>query len=88
MAALIIKPGKLSYDELFRIHQHALTISLDKQSKTAINRAADTVAQVIKEGRTVYGINTGFGEAADRLGLTYHQFRGLLRKYREEGFLD
>jgi psp operon transcriptional activator len=27
-------------------------------------------------------------KAADRLGLTYHQFRGLLRKYKEAGFLD
>lgn len=65
MTAFTIKPGQLSYDDLFCLHEQALTISLAKQSEAAINRAADTVAQVIKEGRTVYGINTGFGLLAN-----------------------
>lgn len=65
MTAFTIKPGQLSFEDLFRLHEQALTISLDKQSEAAINRAAETVAQVIKEGRTVYGINTGFGLLAN-----------------------
>jgi len=60
-----IKPGKLSLDDLRLLHDEAKTIMLDKTSETAINRAADVVADVIKQGRTVYGINTGFGLLAN-----------------------
>ncbi len=65
MTAFVIKPGQLSYDDLFRLHEQAVTISLDQKSEAGIKRAADTVAQVINEGRTVYGINTGFGLLAN-----------------------
>ncbi len=60
-----IRPGKLSLDDLHLLHGEAQTITLDKASEVSTNRAAAVVAGVIKQGRTVYGINTGFGLLAN-----------------------
>ena len=65
MHTLQINPGTLSLDELRLVHRHAVQVSLDPACETAIERAAATVANVIKEQRTVYGINTGFGLLAN-----------------------
>ncbi|MDH5378287.1 MAG: aromatic amino acid lyase, partial [Gammaproteobacteria bacterium] len=65
MKSCEIKPGLLSYEDLFSIHQQACKVSLGKQAETDVNRAAETVAKVISEGKTVYGINTGFGLLAN-----------------------
>ncbi len=60
-----IHPGKLSYDVLYQLYQQPHILSLSKDCETAIHQAAETVAQVIRQGRTVYGINTGFGLLAN-----------------------
>ncbi len=65
MDELVIKPGQLTLDDLYRAHQHPLTISLDKSCEAAINRSVQTVSDVIQQDRTVYGINTGFGLLAN-----------------------
>ncbi|VAW88770.1 Histidine ammonia-lyase [hydrothermal vent metagenome] len=56
-----IKPGQLSLEDLRLLHDEASTITFTKKNEVAINRAAEVVDDVIKQGRTVYGINTGFG---------------------------
>jgi histidine ammonia-lyase len=61
MDKLVIKPGRLTLDDLYRVSNQALSISLDKDCEAAINRSAQTVYNVIQQGQTVYGINTGFG---------------------------
>ena len=38
-----------------------LSLELTPRSREAVTRAADAVAQIVAEGRVVYGINTGFG---------------------------
>lgn len=60
-----IKPGQLRHDDIRRLHAQAITISLDPKSEAAITQAAECVSRVINEGRTVYGINTGFGLLAN-----------------------
>ncbi len=65
MKSFMIKPGQLSLDDLQRIYSEAQMITLDSASEAAIHRAAACVAAVIKEGRVVYGINTGFGLLAN-----------------------
>ncbi|MFC1747528.1 histidine ammonia-lyase [Pseudomonadota bacterium] len=65
MKSMEISPGKLSYDQLFRVHSEPLTVSLNDDCIEGIERSADVVGEVIKEGRTVYGINTGFGLLAN-----------------------
>lgn len=61
----VFMPGSLTLDDCrqcFRQHQ---PIALDDSAYAAIDAAEQTVASVLKQGRTVYGINTGFGLLAN-----------------------
>ena len=64
-AILEIVPGKLNLAQLRQVNDNVMTIGLDPQCGTAIDAAAAVVADVIAQGRTVYGINTGFGLLAN-----------------------
>lgn len=61
MKSFLLKPGQLTLADCRRIYQKHLPIELDSGCREAVARSADTVARVISEKRTVYGINTGFG---------------------------
>ena len=61
MEKLVITPGCLTLDDLQNVYQQPVAVSLHPDCYPAIDAAADTVQQVIRDGRTVYGINTGFG---------------------------
>ncbi|MCL6263047.1 histidine ammonia-lyase [Craterilacuibacter sp. RT1T] len=66
MTCLNIIPGQLSLAQLRQIaREPALQLSLDTAAHAAIHASAATVQQVLAEGRTVYGINTGFGLLAN-----------------------
>lgn len=65
MSHFMLIPGTLSLAELRQVARHHQTIELDDACKADINAAAATVMQVLEEGRTVYGINTGFGLLAN-----------------------
>jgi len=65
MKKLIIKGEDLDYATLFNICENEMQISLDESCKSRINDAAKVVAKVISDGKTVYGINTGFGLLAN-----------------------
>ena len=63
---LNIVPGTLSLAELRRVSREtSLQLQLDPSSHAAIDASAATVARVLSEGRTAYGINTGFGLLAN-----------------------
>jgi histidine ammonia-lyase len=59
--ALTLRPSALTLPDLRRIWSERPTLEVDAAAKPAVDAAAATVAQVVSEGRTVYGINTGFG---------------------------
>lgn len=62
MSILNIAPGQLTLADLRRVSRETgLQLQLDPSSHAAIDASAATVARVLSEGRTVYGINTGFG---------------------------
>ncbi len=61
MSSLQLRPGRLTPPDLRRIWSERPTLALDPAAKAGVDAAAATVAQVIAEGRTVYGVNTGFG---------------------------
>lgn len=64
-APFVLHPGTLTLDDLracYRAHQ---PITLSKAAYIDIDKAAETVSDVLKQGRTVYGINTGFGLLAN-----------------------
>ena len=58
---LPLTPGTLALPDLRRIWREPVQLQLDPASRAAIEASAATVAKVISEGRTVYGVNTGFG---------------------------
>ena len=62
---LILTPGTLSLQDLRRVAGRPVALELDPDCHGAIDEAASAVADVIAEGRTVYGVNTGFGLLAN-----------------------
>ncbi|WP_346838002.1 histidine ammonia-lyase [Microbulbifer sp. SAOS-129_SWC] len=65
MYQLEINPGQLSLADLRRVAREPVELSLSKDAYPAIEASARTVAEVLEQGRTVYGINTGFGLLAN-----------------------
>ncbi|WP_078082783.1 histidine ammonia-lyase [Microbulbifer mangrovi] len=65
MYQLEINPGQLSLEQLRRVAREPVKLTLNKDAHAAINASAKTVADVLEQGRTVYGINTGFGLLAN-----------------------
>lgn len=63
--ALTIQPGQLTLTDLRRVRRGSVHIELDPGCFEAMDRSAETVSRVLAEGRTVYGINTGFGLLAN-----------------------
>lgn len=62
---LILQPGHLTLDILRQAWREHVAIELAPDCLDAIHAAEQTVTQVLAEGRTVYGINTGFGLLAN-----------------------
>ncbi len=62
-AAFTLRPGHLTLAALKALAPDA-QIRLDPGAHAAIDRAAETVRAVLREHRTVYGVNTGFGSLA------------------------
>lgn len=60
-----LTPGQLSLSQLRQLWQSTQAIALDKSAYPAIAASAKTVADVLAKGKTVYGINTGFGLLAN-----------------------
>ncbi|MFZ8198985.1 histidine ammonia-lyase [Alteromonas portus] len=62
---LNLVPGTLTLNQLREVHRSHVHLLLDESAAPAINAAEQVVLNVIKENRTVYGINTGFGLLAN-----------------------
>ena len=65
MYVLQLSPGQLDLSTLRRVHAEPVQLSLEPEARQAIRSSVETVRSVIAEGRTVYGINTGFGLLAN-----------------------
>lgn len=61
MNTMTLTPGHLSFTQLREIWQQAVKLSLDAGAIDAINASVACVNNIVAEGRTAYGINTGFG---------------------------
>ncbi|QHD53299.1 histidine ammonia-lyase [Shewanella algae] len=62
---ITLAPGSLTLSELRSISRAPTQLQLHPESLAAINSSAAVVQKVLDEGRTVYGINTGFGLLAN-----------------------
>ena len=58
--SIVAGGARLSIGDLRRLHEGA-TLALNPGALHAIVRSAETIAQIVSTGRTVYGVNTGFG---------------------------
>ncbi|SPL72404.1 histidine ammonia-lyase [Acinetobacter stercoris] len=58
---LLIQPGKLTLSDLRNAYLNPVHVTLDSNAESAINASVACVEKIIAEGRTAYGINTGFG---------------------------
>jgi len=61
MQTFNILPGQLTLKQLRNVWKTPHKITLDKSAYPAIEASVNCVNQIIAEGRTAYGINTGFG---------------------------
>ncbi|MGN0922759.1 histidine ammonia-lyase [Ectopseudomonas mendocina] len=61
MTTLNLKPGQLTLADLRAAYQAPVHLTLDASAHQAIDASVACVNQIIAEGRTAYGINTGFG---------------------------
>lgn len=60
---LTLQPGAVTLAQWRAIHDGA-QVRLDSASAEAVQRSAQTVADIVAKGAPVYGINTGFGKLA------------------------
>lgn len=57
----ILKPGQLTLSDIKILLDEATTLELDPACYANIKASEAVIKNIIEEGKTVYGINTGFG---------------------------
>jgi len=63
--ALVVDPGNLTLGDIEGIWRRPRRLDLAPESAEGIAASAACVANVLDEGRVVYGVNTGFGKLAN-----------------------
>ncbi|MHA6305652.1 histidine ammonia-lyase [Hafnia paralvei] len=61
MYELMLQPGKITLSQLREIYHHPVHIQLHSSARDPIRQSVACVERIVAEGRTAYGINTGFG---------------------------
>ncbi|WP_293825172.1 histidine ammonia-lyase [uncultured Brevundimonas sp.] len=65
MTALILGDAPLTLAQLRAVLDGPVTVSITADAWADVEKGAATVAAIVVEGRTVYGVNTGFGLLAN-----------------------
>src|SRR5688572_8678359 len=60
MERVVLKPGSVTLAELRAIWSGA-PVALDESAWAAVEASAAAIGRILESGRTVYGVNTGFG---------------------------
>lgn len=55
----------LTIDEFVQVARYKTKVELAESAMAQIKKSRDVIETAIKEGRTVYGVNTGFGDLAN-----------------------
>ena len=61
MPALMLRPGSLTLADLRLLWTAPRPLALDASAKSGVDATAETVRRIVAAGKTVYGVNTGFG---------------------------
>jgi histidine ammonia-lyase len=59
-----LRPGQLTLAELAGLMAGRATVAVDPAAWPAVEASAEVVRRIVAEGRTAYGVNTGFGSLA------------------------
>jgi histidine ammonia-lyase len=65
MTQITIGAAPLTLAQLRAVLEGPVTVTLTDSAWDAVDRGAATIAAIVAEGRTVYGVNTGFGLLAN-----------------------
>ena len=65
MKKFTLSPGQLTLASLRQLTYDKFTLVLNKSARAAIKMSTQVVEDVLASGKTVYGINTGFGILAN-----------------------
>lgn len=65
MQTLTITAGEMTLQQLRTVAHNPVQVTLDSRCHAQVEQSHAAVAKVIDDGRTVYGINTGFGLLAN-----------------------
>jgi len=65
MRETILKPGDISHEQWQEILREPQQINFADQDWQNVQTSADTIADILAKGETVYGVNTGFGKLAN-----------------------
>ena len=60
-APFVLVPGRLALADLRALWTAPRPLAVDPAARPAVDAAAAAIARVLASGRTVYGVNTGFG---------------------------
>ena len=66
----------LSLLDLVKIAREGQLITISKESQDLVNKSSDFVEMLVKKGKPVYGINTGFGHLAN-VQIQHHELEKL-----------
>src|SRR5262245_36457499 len=61
MSSLELVPARLALADLRRIWSETTVLAVDPAARSRVDAAAQAVDRIIASGKTVYGVNTGFG---------------------------
>lgn len=64
-SSFLLNPGQLTFSDLQLLLNESTQLSLNPNSHQAIYDSEEVVMNIIADGKTVYGINTGFGSLAN-----------------------
>ncbi|MEQ1804132.1 MAG: histidine ammonia-lyase [Burkholderiaceae bacterium] len=69
MTEILLRPGRLTLDDLLAVHANGTALALDPGALPGIQAAAAIVQRAAAGDAPVYGVNTGFGKlASTRIG--------------------
>ncbi|MFW9966884.1 MAG: histidine ammonia-lyase [Candidatus Thorarchaeota archaeon] len=63
--SVVIDGTSLTIEDVIKVARHNKLVELAENALDGILSSRDVIERMVKEGRTVYGINTGFGNLSD-----------------------
>ncbi|MDG1875435.1 MAG: histidine ammonia-lyase [Mariniblastus sp.] len=63
---MMITPGQLTHDQIRQFYRSSIPVKLDDSCWSQVENSHSVVLNLMQQGETIYGINTGFGLLANK----------------------